>query len=164
MAIINDVDMPNFTHKEIPPIVAKYMDKLILSRIQIFRNLIECPFNISMSAGALIRFDGSKTSEHYVVIKSGPYKTEKSSKAIDGFPSCNIFKAWTTALSSGLFSGIGVYFDTSNNYGMSQPMLHLDLRPKSLIWYRDKDEYFYPHKDKDFFRKLNLLLGGWHND
>ena len=154
--IIKGVDMPNFSIKEIPQHVSPYMSRLILSRIQIYRNLLECPFNISMAHGALIRFDGSKTSEHYV-IKTTTGQIEKLSRAIDGFPDCDIFKAWTITLSSGMFTGVGVYFDTRNNHGVPQPMLHLDLRSTPLIWYRNGGEYFYPH-NKNFFKNLNCLL------
>ena len=151
------------THEEIPSYVARYMDRLILSRIQAYRNMLKSPFSISMANGALIRFGGRKTSEHYVGVSSkGPLI--KLSRAIDGFPDCNIFKAWTTALSSGMFSGVGVYFDTKNNHGKPQPMLHLDLRPAPLIWYRDKGEYFYPYRGRDFFKNLNTLLGDPCND
>lgn len=156
MSIINNVNMPNFTHDEIPPGTAQFMDKHILENIQEYRNLLGCPFSISQADGALIRFDGSKTSEHHVVSNQGV--PVKLSRAIDGFPNCNIFEAWTKALSSNLFGGIGVYFDTKNNKGMFQPMLHLDLRASSLMWYRDDDEYFYPHKNKDFFDELLILM------
>ena len=157
MTIINDVDMPNFTHKEIPPYKAMYMDRRILSRTQAYRDILGCPFSISLNDGALIRFlDGRKTSEHHVIINPQSLRPEKLSRAIDGFPDCNIFKAWTLAL--GLFTGVGVYFDTKNNHRIPQPMLHLDLRSQPLIWYREDGEYFYPHKDEDFFIRLNILL------
>ena len=151
--------MPNFTNKEIPPDTAKYIDRFMLSSIQTYRNILGCPFNISMAPGALIRLGGRKTSEHHIVIDPISEKPIKLSRAIDGFPDCDIFKAWAKALSSNLFAGIGVYFDTKNNHGIPQPMLHLDLRPRPLIWYRDKGEYLYPHKDKDFFQNLmNLFI------
>jgi len=150
--------MKNFSHKEIPINKAKFIDKDILIDVQAYRNILGCPFRISLADGALIRFDGRKTSEHHVIIDSISGKTTKLSRAIDGFPDCNIFEAWTKALSSNLFRGIGVYFDTNNNYGRPQPMLHLDLRSLSLIWYRDDGEYFYPHKDKNFFNNLRTLM------
>ena len=158
MTIINGVDMPNFTHKEIPPVKAKYMDRLILSNTQFYRNILGCPFSISLNDDALIRFDGSNISMHYVFISPTTGDIVKLSRAIDGFPDCDIFEAWTKALSSNLFSGIGVYFDTINNYGKPQPLLHLDLRSIPLIWYRNKGEYYYPHKDRNFFKRLKGLL------
>lgn len=153
MSIINGVDMPNFTHAEIPPSVAQYMSKSILARVQEYRNIIRHPFHISKADGALIRFDGNVMSEHYVSLT-------KLSRAVDGFPDCNIFEAFMSALMSNLFGGVGVYFDTNNNSGKPQPMLHLDLRPVPLIWYRDKGKYYYPYKDKHFFEKLSRLLIG----
>lgn len=158
MAIINGVKMQNFTHKEIPPDIAKSMDTWILSSIQHYRDILGCPFNISLATGALIRFDGRKTSEHHVIIDPISEKTIKLSRAIDGFPDGNIFEAWAKALSSNLFAGIGVYFDTKNNHGEQQPMLHLDLRIQPLIWYRHEGEYFYPHKSKTFFHDLQNIF------
>jgi len=159
MAIINGVEMINFTHKEIPPYIAKYMSPKILSCIQWYREILGCPFNISLANGALTRFDGRKTSEHYVIVNQKSGEIEKPSRAIDGFPDCNVFEAWGKALSCNIFSGVGVYFDTKNNQGEPQHMLHLDLREKPLIWYRDGGKYFYPHKDKMFFEKIfNIFM------
>ena len=159
MARINGVNMPNFTHKEIPPGIAEFINESILKSIQEYRYILGCPFNISLADGALIRFDGRKTSEHHVIIDPITEKPIKLSRAIDGFPDCDIFEAWTKALSCNLFAGIGVYFDTKNNHGIPQPMLHLDLRPFPLVWYRDDGQYFYPHRNKDFFQGLmNLFI------
>lgn len=61
---------------------------------------------------------------------------------------------------SNLFGGVGIYFDTNNNHGKPQPMLHLDLRPVPLIWYRNNGKYFYPYGDKYFYENLITLFGG----
>lgn len=156
--IINNVNMPNFTDKEFPPEKANNMSRRVLKNIQKYRSMLNCPFSISLNDGALVRYNGRKTSEHRVILNPFTLFPEKLSTVVDGFPDCNIFKAWTIAISSGMFSGVGVYFDTKNNYGKPQPMLHLDLRPVPLIWYRDKGEYFYPHQGKDFFENLSILL------
>lgn len=163
MIIVNGVYMNNFTEEEFPPYIAKYISRLILSRVQIYRDVLKHPFSISKASGALVRFEGRETSEHFVKVDHDSGKILKYSRAVDGFPGCNIFKAWTTALSCGLFSGVGVYFDTRNNHGLPQPMLHLDLRSNPLIWYRHEGKYFYP-KDKDFYKNLNILLGEPDND
>ena len=134
------------------------MDRTILTNTQKYRGILGCPFSISLNDDALIRFDGRKTSMHHVIIDPISKKTIKLSGAIDGFPDCDIFEAREKALSSNLFSGIGVYFDTRNNHGHPQPMLHLDLRPLPLIWYRDNGKYFYTHKDKNFFKNLRTLM------
>lgn len=158
MAIINGVDMPNFTKKEIPEFASKLMSKQILENVQKYRSILNRPFSISSAYGALFRFDGRKSSEHYVIVDPITDRLIKPSTAIDGFPYCNIFQAWTLALSSGLFGGIGVYFDTKNNHGDYGPMLHLDLRQNNLIWYRSNGIYYYPGKDTDFFTTLKYLL------
>ncbi len=152
MAIINGVDMQNFSHKEIPQEKASFISKSILINIQKYRYLLGCPFSISMNSDALIRYDGNEKSEHYVKVENG--NIIKRSTAIDGYPSCDIFKAWTIALSFNLFGGVGVYFDTTNNHGVQQPMLHLDLREKPLIWCRIDKKYYYPHTHKNFYSLL----------
>lgn len=158
MAIINGVDMPNFTHKEIPRSKAQYMSKGVLYNLQSYRDMLGHSFSVSIDPGALVRFTGRKTSEHYVRINLETGRPDKLSRAIDGFPNCDIFEAWSMVLSSNLFNGIGVYFDTKNNQGEPQCMLHLDLRSRPLIWYRNNGVYHYPHKDKSFFNDLMVLL------
>lgn len=158
MTVINGIDMPNFTHKEIPKSIEKAVDKRILMNIQEYRNILGCPFFISLDTRAIVRFDGRITSCHKVIVSPFDGTITKISTAIDGFPDCDSFKSWSKALSSNLFGGVGVYFDTNGNDGKPCPMFHLDLRPISLIWYRDDGKYFYPHKNKTFFKDLQNLF------
>lgn len=101
--------------------------------------------------GALARFeDTAKGSEHYAI--------SRKSTAIDIFPKGSILKAWTVAVASGLWTGIGVYFDTKYR-GKPWCMLHLDNREKRLIWYRlNKKDYYYPLHSEALLRKLMQLL------
>lgn len=130
------------------------MSQKILTHTQQFRDILGCPFNISLHPDALVRFDGWKGSEHYVIVNQETKKIEKYSNAVDGFPDCDIFDAWTMALSSNLFGGVGVYFDTWNNEGEPQPMLHLDTGPFPSIWCRIDEVYYRPHTDENFFKRL----------
>ena len=77
MAIINGVDMPNFSESEFSE-DTKHADPILLTNTQKYRNIIGVPFNLSPVPGALARFDDeSKTSEHYAV--------DQQSKALVAF-------------------------------------------------------------------------------
>lgn len=99
--------------------------------------------------GALARFNKeSKTSRHYAI--------ERKSDAIDVFCEAPIFQAWSIAMHSGLWNGIGVYFDTKY---CNKPwcMLHLDKRKYGSLWFRENGEYT-SMKSKNFWVKLNKLF------
>lgn len=100
----------------------------------------------SPAPGSLCRSTGSKTSRHYAV--------ERRSDACDVFCNCPIGRAWTTAIQR--FPGVGVYFDTHYK-SKPWPMLHLDMRPESLLWYRQNGVYHYQGAP-DFYNKLFSLL------
>lgn len=155
MEIINGIPMKNFTSEEFPEDPEKYADTALLIALQYYRNKINMPFKISPVKGALARFDGRETSMHRIIEEKG--HIVKRSKAIDGFPKGDIFKAWAIAQGCGLWNGMGVYFDTELN-DKYQPLLHLDKREKPLIWYRiNKNEYHYPY-EKGFYKELRELF------
>jgi hypothetical protein len=154
MAIINGVNMPNFSPGEFSEDPDKFAHPELLTKAQEFRNILGAKIFPSKKEGALARSYGNQTSMHYVMKVYG----EHFSKAWDIFCNTHIFKAWTVALNCNLWTGVGVYFDTNGNNGKPWPMLHLDLRPKPLIWYRDKGEYFYPHLSKTFYTDLQQLF------
>ena len=89
---------------------------------------------------------------------------EAYGSAIDGFPDCDPFEAWTKALSSKLFGGIGIYFDTKDNDGIEQCMIHADLRINPLIWLRDKETikenggYMYDSEPGFYKKIMNLFM------
>jgi hypothetical protein len=150
MAIINGINMPKFTAGEFSedPSLA---DTILLRRLQDYRTILDGKIYPSKEDGALARKRGRKTSTHFI-------NSKKRSTGIDVFPDCNIFKAWTIALNCNLWAGVGVYFDTHGNNGQPWPMLHLDLRPSPLIWYRDDGRYVYPSTSKSFYYDLQGLL------
>lgn len=160
MAIINGVDMPNFERSEFSEDPEHCGHHHLLQTLQWYRETLGAKIQPSKSPGALARFDGRKTSMHFIDLEDfAKSDEEKRSKALDVFCTTHIFKAWTVAMNFMLWSGIGVYFDTKGNNGEPWPMLHFDLRLHPLIWYRDQGEYFYPHKDKDFYTNLlNLFM------
>lgn len=84
-----------------------------------FRRRLGVPVMISPAAGAMARFSGSKTSQHYAV--------GRRSTALDVMPAAgtSLRAAYRAAESVRLIGGIGVYPDWR-----PRPGLHLDTRPR----------------------------------
>lgn len=157
----------------------------LFTSMDTYRRMLAVPIFPSPVEGALSRFEGSETSRHYVAgkikdtgtsflglqketlfaeLKLDNIITTKLSTAMDifiggGFE--NFWKAYTMALSCGLFGGVGVYAHTQYQ-GKAWPMLHLDNRPHVFptIWARANDDaYIYPLRNtmhrKEFLQELS---------
>ncbi len=146
MATINTVKMKGFKKSEFSEDPNKFAHVRLLHALQEYRNVLDAPFYPSTADGALARFNKEAMSSQH-------YAKQRRSTAIDGFPDTNIFEAWTKAIHSGLFGGIGVYFDTKRKRH-AWPMLHLDLRIKKLLWFRDEGEYRYSSEGAEFYMDL----------
>ena len=141
-----------------------YASESLVRSVDRYRGLLGSPVSPSPSTGALARFDDdkgvSKTSEHYVGgTRDGKKEIVRRSNALDIFCTTNIRSAYMTALTSRLFGGIGVYFDT---YYKSRPwcMLHIDLRNvnNTVVWYRQKGKYYYPMRSYADMQRFFQLL------
>ena len=131
----------------------KYADPRLLENLDTLRHLYGEPIFPSPVQGALARFDADdKESQHYAA-------DGHVSRAIDWFPSGSVQKAWLFAVSSGLFGGIGIYFDTKYQ-GRRWPMLHTDIRDRTpaLLWYRLDGKYFYFQYDEQQRQQFFGLL------
>lgn len=148
MSIINGIDMPDFSFREFSE-DPFYADVRLLKSLQEYRTLLDEKIRPSMAFGALARFSGPKTSTHFVDLNNMKFST-----AIDIFPDCDIFKAWTVALRCGLWGGVGVYFSTTNNSMVKAPMLHLDLRTDHLLWFRIGKHTYQYQDDCRFYERL----------
>ena len=146
-----------FAPAEFPEWIGYGHPKLFYS-LDEYRALLGCRIYPSPAPGALARFDwNDRKSQHYAE-KEGL----ALSKAVDVFPDCSIQIAFLQALTSQLWGGVGVYFDTEYN-GESWPMLHLDIRNPgafTAIWFRiNKHDYRSPQFNKRdralFFNLLN---------
>lgn len=144
---IHGVTIKNFIKEEFPedPLFA---DPKLLIALDYLRDFIGYPIMPSPVSGALARFNGSKTSRHYA--------QGRLSTACDIFINADSFESYSKILQSGLFKGIGCYFDTKYG-GKPHTMFHLDLRPKPLIWYRNLGSYTYEYENL-FHKKLGKLL------
>jgi len=153
MVEINGVNMKNFSYSEFPEGELEYVDYTQLEKLQQFRTILGARIRPSKVPGALSRLDGSKTSDHKVLLGSEG-QLLKPSTGIDVFCNTHIFKAWTVALTCGLWDAVGVYFDTHDNEGLFHPMLHLGQRSHNAIWLRDYGKYKSPYKTKEFYAEL----------
>lgn len=86
--------------------------------------------------GALARFTGRTTTQHYAV--------NRLSKACDVFCEGPPIQNFTTILSLNKFMGMGIYIDTTGPDGLPWIMFHLDIRTDGfapnipLIWIAEK--------------------------
>lgn len=148
--LINGVEVYYyFDIKEFSENPELYAHSDLLTSLVAFRKLLAAQIYPSPVPGALARFDNEHGSLHNVYNA----KNVGVSKAIDVFCNTSIFRAWTIALESKCFNGIGAYFDTKYK-DEEWPMLHLDKRDNPLIWFRDEGKYYYHFSTKDFYYKL----------
>lgn len=137
--------MRNFKEKEFPSGEFNFAHPILLEKLDDLRDFIGYPIYPSPVKNALARFDGRKSSQHYV-------GDGKLSKAIDVFVNCNSFEVFIKILLSRHFKRIGVYFDTFYK-NKKWVMFHLDLKDQNLVWYRDKYGYVYSTQE-NFYHKL----------
>jgi len=144
----------NFKRSEFHDPIDDHLYDHVIYFLDDYRDALGERVHPSPVSGAIVRFDGSKTSRHYAV--------GRLSDAIDIFPEGNPIKAWLTAMSMPEWGGIGIYFDTHND-GRPWVMLHLDLRPyvghMRTVWYRlNGKDYYYPLRNADHASTLAMLL------
>ena len=129
--------------------------KLIYSLSQA-REILSEKFFPSRATGALARFSGSSSSQHYSV--------SQLSRACDVFIEGKPIQNYLCLLSTGLFNGIGIYLDTSGNDGRPWIMFHLDIRRIGFkpnipfVWFstrtHNKNHYFYPQVKPEYWKLL----------
>lgn len=136
------------------PNKGEYTNVRLLSNLNQARELIKQRIYPSMVEGALARFGGSKTSQHYV--GEDLNNIIRKTTAIDVFAEGTPIENFQLIYGSGLFKGIGIYLDTNGPDGEPWVMFHLDIRDKGfgevpLIWFAVKEQgvtkYRYPQWD-----------------
>ncbi|MDY6910747.1 MAG: hypothetical protein SVM79_00070 [Chloroflexota bacterium] len=141
------LNIPFFDASEFPTNEVKYTDPHLFIALskqrQIFDDFLNgCTIRPSRAAGALARLDGLETSQHFA-----KKNMSRLSCACDWFPGRgpSILQVFNLVVSSGLWGGVGVYFNKFSNSAWSKDiMLHTDLRPKdkypfTFIWFDDKE-------------------------
>ena len=136
----------NFCDSEFPDSL-ELADPYLIYCLDQLRDMVGSAIYPSPVEGALARLSGSPGSQHYAV--------DRLSKACDVFFKADPFKVYTILLTTGLFNGIGCYFDTKY-MGKPHVMFHLDQRDSKLLWYRD-NIYKYNHEYDFYPQLLNLF-------
>lgn len=157
-----------FTPSEFPDDTELVSPELIYN-LDSFRKILQRKIYPSPVKGALVRTDiNASSSQHYADKEKG-----KLSKAVDVFCEGFSFHAYTEALSSQLFGGIGVYFN-GNFDGKKWVRFHFDTRAlgekhskrTALIWYvNENGQRYYPQYNPtkykemlDLFLKYNIFF------
>lgn len=146
-----------FDREEFPPgRLFDSMDPRAIGLLLDFRRKLGRPVHPSRwvsedgERSGFARFGGSVNSRHYA--------RGRLADAMDVFPEGDVLEAWTLALSMP-FGGIGVYLDTRVNRLQPGPMLHLDLRPRRVLWVRVAGEYIYLHQSEDMRNRFWEAIG-----
>ena len=119
------------------------MSPKLLNALDNFRDLLERPIYVSPAPGATYRSDSS-TSMH------------SFGKAVDIFPKCDMFQAFTNVLQVPDIMGIGLY--PHWRYGKLNWGMHIDVREAvdKVIWWQNKDkEYFTIYTMQGFQRCID---------
>lgn len=153
MEKINWEEVTNFAPSEFPEDPDGCAEPELIYRLDHFRDSLPfgCRIYPSPAPGALARRD-NEGSAHYA-------NSEIRSRGVDVFCEGEVFHTYLKALRSGLWRGVGLYFDTFY-LDRSWFMFHLDImkrgdRQDTAIWFRDfTGEYKYP----DYDEVANLLL------
>ncbi|MEE9573497.1 MAG: hypothetical protein V3W20_10645 [Candidatus Neomarinimicrobiota bacterium] len=164
----NEIDwskLPNFTFDEFSIDPNGLVSPELLYSIQYTRIDINEKIRNSPDVKSLVRFSGSKKSQHYV--GPGPDKIKRLSTGIDVFCEGHPYDNYQKILASRKYNGIGIYLDTVWNGPWI--MFHLDQRPQvfsngfPLIWIVEKikidnelvNKYRYPVNDNKWWALLN---------
>lgn len=145
----------HFSPSEFPDDPDQNLEQEVVLALDAYRKRLGKRIFPSKAPGAVARFDGSKTSQHYAV--------GRRSSAIDffceGVPISNLF----TLVEMKVFTRIGVYLDTNGNDGLPWVMFHADLKPPtpgmSTMWITEKvggkNKYRYPQKLQEYWKLLS---------
>ncbi len=142
MAEINWAQITHFSPGEFPADPDRYADPELIRRLDRFRELAGRRVFPSPIERGFVRLDRSDADSMHFCDADGAVR----SRAIDVFAEGAPLKNWITAISCGLWGGVGVYFGTF--YGARShlwPMLHLDIRPADgppVMWCRTPDKNY----------------------
>ena len=137
----------------------KHAEPELIYSLGKLRKLLRTIMRPSPVKGALARFSGKTTTQHYAVGR----KSTGSDQFIEGIP----FEIYSKILFSRLFTGVGIYLDTKGPDGLPWVMFHLDIRKRDFpfIWIAKKEYdprkkefrtfYKYPQYDSKYWSLLN---------
>lgn len=149
---------------EFPEDPDKYAEPVLIYSLGDLRQFLQKRMFPSPVSGALARFGGSETSQHYVGPKND---IQRKATGCDVFCEGVPFETYTILLASKLFNGIGIYLDTNGPDGMPWVMFHLDMRFKGfteilpLIWIVKKEWDTTKHELVDKYRYYQSIPNYW---
>lgn len=154
---VNWSEIPNFLRVEFSEDPELYADPELIYTLQSLRELYGKAIHPSPVKGALARFSGSESSQHYVGKEEN---VVRKSTAVDLFPEGVPFVFYSNILKIPTIKGIGIYLDTNGIDGKPWVMFHIDLRDRNsnyppLVWIRKEGKYYYPQTDTSKWEILN---------
>ena len=128
------------------PKILKLVSPRLLNHIDTLRELYGQRIHPSQLSAGWARLDGRSTSRHYA--------KGRLSDAGDIFPEGDVLRCWLTALTMGVFGGIGLYLDTNKSRLQPGAMMHVDCRSAvfPVLWVRNETgDYVYENAEPDKF-------------
>lgn len=156
-------ELKNFSEDEFPNCELEYAEPNLLYRLQRQRDVFGAGIYPSKAPGALARFKPKgMTSKHYAEKPAdipGWEYTLKKSTAIDFFTELPPFEAYCKIISSELWDGVGIYFDTERD-GKPDVLYHTDYgRDDKAFWFRNAvGVYITQNTDVAFWGKLQAAF------
>jgi hypothetical protein len=158
MTSINWNEIKHFSPSEFPEDPDKYAEPELIHTLDEIRAAHNKPIYPSPVSGALARFGGSETSQHYAI--------GRKSTGVDIFPECVPIQFMLLLMKFENIKGIGVYRDTRGINGTPWAMFHIDIREKGfndlepLVWIAIKDfnnqtKYLYPQVNNNHWELFN---------
>lgn len=148
--IHNGNKIKSFKESEFREDPHKYADPMLMLKLQRQRDLLGCEIWPSDAKGTLARLEHMTmcvSDYRFEFVKEPSMHNvflDKKSTAVDVFCNCDPFRAFVIIARSGLWPGVGVYFDTRDNKGLPRVMFHLDFgRKEPLMWIRKVGKYMY---------------------
>ena len=146
---------------------ANNLDVNVILGLDYLRGKLKEPIHVSNVKGAVARYWGSKTSQHYVGLNQEEIvrKSTAVDVFIEGIPFLNVIGI----IKAELFTGIGIYINTTGMDGEPWLMFHLDQRKDRsvtdpLVWIANKvydstkkkwvTKYHYPQRDASLWSLL----------
>ena len=127
--------LDNFHEPEFPSGALRLTDASLLSLLQSLRTQWDQSIHPSRHPDGWARMAGRPSSRHYAV--------GRLSDAGDIFPTGNVINFWQMCVADQSVGGLGIYFDTRRGPLQPGPMIHIDLRPRRLLWSRIAGVYYY---------------------
>jgi hypothetical protein len=158
----------NFDSSEFSEDPTKYAHPDLIKKLQAQRDFNGAAIYPSEATGATARMYAADMteSEYKSIYMKNPSRhcvlIDRKSTAQDWFSALDPYQTLCQILRSGLWYGVGIYFDTRDNHGKNAVMFHTDFgRARRLLWLRENGKRFYETAGKSFYDRLARNLCEW---